>query len=119
MSTYGKKALKWWIYPPQGNRDSSIRYNHTPKDLQLQILEKWYPIGMQVSIPTFSGEEIWEIIEHKETNWGYTLIIKCIESKNNFSIGKKTDRHPIATKPTKKIEIKLKRDIKINKIINE
>ena len=24
-----------------------MRFNHTPMDLQLEILKKWYPIGME------------------------------------------------------------------------
>ena len=47
MSTFGNKALIWWDYQTR-DRAALLRFNATPKPLQLQILEKWYPIGMKV-----------------------------------------------------------------------
>lgn len=41
MSTFGKKALVWWDY----ESEEYIRFRHTPEEVQLKILEKWYPIG--------------------------------------------------------------------------
>jgi hypothetical protein len=45
MSTFGKKALNSWNY--KYSKENSLRFNHTPMDLQLEILKKWYPIGME------------------------------------------------------------------------
>ena len=45
MSTFGKKALNSWNY--KYSKETSLRFNHSPMDLQLEILKKWYPIGME------------------------------------------------------------------------
>jgi len=44
-----KEALTWWNYH-DSDRAAVLRFNLTPKELQLKILEKWYPIGMMVGI---------------------------------------------------------------------
>ncbi len=41
MSTFGKKSLLKWDY----DSVDYLRWNKTHKDLQLEILKKWYPIG--------------------------------------------------------------------------
>lgn len=41
MSTFGKKALLNWNY----NSGDTQRYISTNKELQLEILKKWYPVG--------------------------------------------------------------------------
>ena len=43
MSTFGKKALSNWDYTH--TKENTMRFNKTPLELQLKILEKWYPIG--------------------------------------------------------------------------
>ena len=49
MSTFGNKSLIWWNYHTR-DRDALLRFNSTSKDLQLKILEKWYPIDMMVGL---------------------------------------------------------------------
>jgi hypothetical protein len=44
MSTFGRKSLVWWDYENR-SKENAIRFNHSPMDIQLSILEKWYPIG--------------------------------------------------------------------------
>ena len=44
MSTFGKKAIKYWDY--QYTEDKAMTFNKTPIETQLEILEKWFPIGM-------------------------------------------------------------------------
>jgi hypothetical protein len=44
MRTFGKKALMWWDYDDH-TRHAAHRFNSTPKNIQIQILENWYPIG--------------------------------------------------------------------------
>jgi hypothetical protein len=41
MSTYGKKALIDWNY----SEVDVSRFLKSPKNLQLEILQKWYPLG--------------------------------------------------------------------------
>lgn len=61
MSTFGKRALKKWNY--FGDKFQANRFNKSPKEIQLAILEKWYPIGMTCERKDFFG------------NWqpGYTI----------------------------------------------
>ena len=44
MSWFGRKSLVWWDYEDH-SKESALRFNHTNPDKQLEILEKWYPIG--------------------------------------------------------------------------
>lgn len=54
MSTYGKRALKKWDY--NGDKFQSLRFNNSPKEVQLAILEKWYPVGMTCKKRDISGQ---------------------------------------------------------------
>ena len=112
MSTFGKKALCWWNYPIN-IRDESIRFNHTSPTLQLLILEKWYPIGMQVE---WVSNEVWEIIGYQKKISSYDLILeRC--GGNNRGGGIKYNRFPLSLRPANGWDIKIKRDIKIDKIL--
>ena len=74
MSTFGKKALMWWDYDDH-TKDTAHRFNSTPKNIQIQILEKWYPIGSRFiktgthySIPTE-----YVIDGYVEMNYGWAI----------------------------------------------
>ena len=47
MSTFGKKYLRKWDYFNH-TKIEKRRFNSTPMDFQLELLRKWYPIGMKV-----------------------------------------------------------------------
>jgi hypothetical protein len=47
MSTFGKKYLRKWDYFNHTMVEKR-RFNSTPMDFQLELLKKWYPIGMKV-----------------------------------------------------------------------
>jgi hypothetical protein len=49
VSTFGKKSLIWWDYENR-TKEYAIRFNHTPMDIQLEILTKWFPIGSKCDI---------------------------------------------------------------------
>jgi len=49
MSTFGKKSLIWWDYENR-SKENAIRFNHSPMDIQLEILTKWFPIGSNCDI---------------------------------------------------------------------
>lgn len=49
MSTFGRKSLIWWDYENR-SKENAIRFYHTPMDIQLEILEKWYPIGSKCHV---------------------------------------------------------------------
>jgi hypothetical protein len=73
MSTFGKRAIKKWDY--NGDKFQANRFNKSPKEIQLAILEKWYPIGMtclyEVStvrhFPTTGAKTRRELVEGSET----------------------------------------------------
>jgi hypothetical protein len=104
MSTFGKKALIKWDY------DLDIRrYNNTPKEMQLKILEKWYPRDyVFLYQTTFSKEKKVRVklINYVENNnW---LVI--IQNEINLA----TDSvHPFRLKPG----IDLMRELKINTLL--
>lgn len=49
MSTFGKKHITYWNYEPTGDINDInglyLGFQKSPKEVQLKILEKWYPIG--------------------------------------------------------------------------
>ena len=47
MSTFGKKYLRKWNYFNHTMVEKK-RFNSTSIDFQLELLKKWYPIGMKV-----------------------------------------------------------------------
>ena len=113
MSTFGKKALIWWDYH---NRDRAelLRFNSTPKDIQLQILEKWYPIGMMVGLGSDRyNYEIVEYISHL-TFFQVKVILRSEGSLFN-SMG--YIRNPLALNPSPEWEKQLKRQYKIDRLL--
>lgn len=94
MSTYGKKALIKWDYLTR----ESLRFNHTNIDTQLSILQKWYPIGMQVNIwsnirDNWNNYDRYSIIGYRKQLTHYMIEII---NKDNVVMG----LHPINIKPT-------------------
>ena len=60
MSTFGKKALVFWDY----DSNETNRFSKTPIEIQLQILEKWYPIGWRCKFfsPTYLSHIEYEFV---------------------------------------------------------
>lgn len=118
MSTFGKKAISWWDYENH-SKDNVTRWLHTPKDVQLKILEKWFPIGIKVN----KWIEIWgryekseyKIIGYSEQVWGYSL---RVENNNQLVSTDPKSIIPTLVKPTDEFLYKIKREIKIKKIID-
>lgn len=111
MSTFGKKALLNWDY----DSIDYLRYNHTPKNIQLKILEKWYPLNSIFQYYTpFDKEKKGngvrvKIIEHVETQ-------SCwfIKFKYNFNDENESNPvNPLRLKPNKDFL----REIKLEKIL--
>ena len=44
---FGKKAISYWNYF-DNSKENCARWNKTQDDIKRQILEKWFPIGMEV-----------------------------------------------------------------------
>ena len=130
MSTFGKKYLRKWDYFNH-TKVEKRRFNSTPKDFQLELLKKWYPIGMKVhkvssrSSP-FSEDEfflydtdVYTIIEHTD-GMGYHMIrIKSDEEVIIQYPGRTTgfifdNRHILNVVPIKE-EL---RDMKLEKLFS-
>jgi hypothetical protein len=116
MSTFGKKSLIWWDYQNSHSRDNVIRFNHTPVELQLEILNKWYPIGMQVKV---DSRYLYKIVDYVEVNMAYVWYLKLevIDPPHRFVTDVIT-KHPLQIKPLDGEITQLRRDIKINRLLS-
>jgi len=79
MSTYGRKSLVWWDFDDH-SKISAIRYNHTPKEVQLKILQKWYPIGLTFTKYYLAG--FW----NRSSKRSKYIITKHVESSAGWFI---------------------------------
>jgi len=119
MSTFGKKSLVWWNYNTNGDKLTNKRFINTDTYLQLQILEKWYPVGTKVYI--WNGlikkysSHTWTIEKYEIVN-GYWNI--WIFSETKYDNYHKTIS-PIFCLPIPEERKKIIRDFKLNKIFNE
>jgi hypothetical protein len=113
MSTFGNKALIWWDYHTR-DRAALLRFNSTPKEIQLQILEKWYPIGMKVGLGP--GSYNYEIIEYTQhlKYWNVRVMIK---SEGSLMNGMQSNRNPLGLWPSPEWEKQLKRQYKLDRLL--
>jgi hypothetical protein len=124
MSTFGKKSLVWWNYNINADKLTNNRFINTDKDLQLKILEKWYPVGTKVYIWNWLTKkynvDIWTIEKYEMVN-GYWNI--WIFSETKYDNYHKTIYHktilPTTCQPIPEERKKIIRDIKLKKIFNE
>ncbi len=112
MSIYGKKALLNWEYEGKNTFDELRRFHNTSKDLQMEILKKWYPIGSlfrkctvlsNVEDSDFNGSFI--IKEYLEYFYGWKVVVVGND-------GMTYDVHPGFLRPSKE----WLRDEKIKKL---
>ena len=113
MSKFGKKSLIWWDYHTR-DRAALLRFNATPKELQLQILEKWYPIGMKVGLgdDRYNYEMI-EYVQHL-TYWSVRVVLKADGSLMDKM---RSDRNPLGLYPSLECEKQLKRQYKLDRLL--
>jgi hypothetical protein len=127
MSTFGKKYLRKWDYFNHTMVEKR-RFNSTDKDFQLELLNKWYPIGMKVhkvsvrssypenDIHTYDSD-VYTIIEHV-AGMGYHMVriksdVEVLIQYPGRSTGFVFDnRHVLNVVPTKE-EL---RDMKLEKL---
>jgi hypothetical protein len=115
MSTFGKKSLLKWDY----DSFDYLRYNHTPKNMQLKILEKWYPLNSDFQYYTpFDKEKNGngvrvKIIEHIETQSSWLIRFKYSFDKTDNTL-LSNGVNPLRLKPSKEFlrEVKLKQILK-------
>jgi len=117
MSTFSRKSLIWWNYDNH-SQEYALRYAHTPKDIQLKILQKWYPIGTKINeyniLSKSFSKTIYEITNHVETTWGW-----AIQYENNSVIRNWHDRpvNPVMCFVVEEDRKSIKRQNKLNKIL--
>lgn len=129
MSTFGKKYLRKWDYFNHTIVEKR-RFNSTPMDFQLELLKKWYPIGMKVhkvivrsAYPEDDKHQydtdVYTIIEHVVGIGWHMVRIKSDEEIFIQYPGRSTgfifeNRHPLNVVPTKE-EL---RDMKLEKLFS-
>jgi len=72
MSTFGKKYINHWDYNLAFNKENLKRFNASPKEIKIKILENWYPIGgifkyleQNASFDKFFYKEgLYKVIDH-------------------------------------------------------
>lgn len=113
MSTFGNKALVWWDYHTR-DRAALLRFNATPKPLQLQILEKWYPIGMMVGLG--DGKYNYKIIEYVQhlTYWSIRVELQA-EGSLMHRMG--SERNPLGLYLDPVCEKQIKRQHKLDRLL--
>ncbi len=121
MSQFGKKAINFWdwnLYLKNFNKDNDTfkRWNQTPKETQLELLKKWYPIGMKgrCILVGFNrpSDTKYEITGYIEQMWGYLLHIEYLDS----NYGKEC--HPVKFIPEPEDKNRILRDIKLNRLLS-
>lgn len=103
MSTFGNKALKSWDY----DFTDTIRFNRTPKDVQMKILEKWYPIGMEVTM--IGTSFTYTICGYSNRVWGY-----MIDARYKSTV---ITAHPSRFRPTENWLKMVNREDKLNGLL--
>ena len=123
MSTFGKKYLNYWPYEfedPDGIgttlKVTMPRWNNTPIDFQLEILKKWYPIGMKGKCILVGSNKpsvtIVEIVGYLEFIWGYTLDVDYVDSDY------RKEMHPIRFIPLQEDRFRILRELKLNNLLD-
>ena len=122
MSTFGKKALIWWNYEDHSH-ESALRFNSTKKDIQLAILEKWYPIGSKCRIyynEKNTGSMVYEIVGYTEYMSYWNIKVRSVNlpsGKNSLVSYDQTDsKHPMRVALDDSVKLSIKRDNKLEKL---
>ena len=117
MSQFGKKSLSWWNWDGYlTDNKLSQKWNHTPKEIQLELLKKWYPIGMkgrQILVGfNRPSETKYEITGYIEMMWGYELDLDYLDS--NY----RKECHPVKFIPEPEDKNRILREIKLNRLLS-
>ena len=112
MSYFGKKSLKYWDWEIESLPIESVkRWNNTSKPFQLELLKKWYPIGMKGFIlPVIYGDMYeCEIVDYIEYQYGYGI-------KTNL-INHETTR-PFRFMPKKEEQTRILRELRLDNLLD-
>ena len=121
MSTLGKKAITNWEY--QYSEEKFQRFNRTPIEIQLEILEKWYPIGM----PCFKYDKffkkyssiLYEVVGYNSVGAGTISQLELVKHLvlNGITYKESVLIHPIFFKPSDEWIKQMNRDKKLNDLL--
>ena len=120
MSTFGKKAINNWNY--KYSEESAKRFNSTSVELQLEILLKWYPIGMIcVKYDRFFkkyDKTLYEIVGYDKIGCGSIQQLKLIKFLDIHGkvYHESVTIHPIHFKPTDEYLKMMIREEKLNNL---
>lgn len=113
MSTFGKKALIWWDYHTR-DRAAILRFKSTPKPLQLQILEKWYPIGSMVGLG--DGKYNYKIVEYVQYMTFWDVRVELL-AQDSIMSKMSSWRNPLGLYLEPNTEKMLKRQYKLDRLL--
>lgn len=118
MSTFGKKYLNYWPYRFDSKQNTiqldCLRWNRTDKDFQLELLKKWYPIGMRgksILAGKTTGGNLIEITGYIEHIWGWNLDVDYVG--NDY----RKDVHPIKFIPEEEDRLRILRELRLDKLL--
>lgn len=118
MSTFGRKSLIWWDYENR-TKENAIRFYHTKMNIQLEILEKWYPIGSKCHIirPWKGSEKFNYIITGytKHTNY-YSIKVDPLYPDKYKSTHKKQHLNPVKVMISPDDLKRIKRESKLDRL---
>ena len=123
MSKFGKKGVNFWDWDIYLNKTYSglekevtQRWNNTPKEIQLELLKKWYPIGMIgrcLIVGSNKPSELkMEITGYIEFNWGYQLDVDYVDSVL------RKECHPVKFIPEPEEKNRILRDLRLSNLLD-
>ena len=119
MSVFGKKALSHWNWemPESSLGNEMKRWNSTPKEFQLDLLKKRYPIGMRgkcILVGSNKPSKIDVVINgYLEYLWGYQLDVNYTETLY------RKESHPIRFVPEIEDRNQILRELRLNKLLDQ
>lgn len=115
MSTFGKKYLNYWPYRFDNIGTEISRWYTTDKEFQLEILKKWYPIGMQgksILAGKTTGGNLLEVTGYIEYIYGWNLDVDYVGE--NY----RKDIHPIKFIPEEADRLRILRELRLDKLLD-
>lgn len=115
MSTFGKKYLNYWPYHFENLPEMRNRWNRTKKEFQLEILKKWFPIGMTgrgFLLGSKASGNLVEITGYTEFMYGWKLDVDYVGENYRKEV------HPINFTPEEVDRLRILRELKLNKLLD-
>ena len=124
MSQFGKKAINFWdwdIYLKDSysglEKKTFQRWNSTNKEVQLELLKKWYPIGMIgrcILVGSNKPSDLkMEITGYLEYMWGSQLDVDYVDSSY------RKECHPVKFIPEPEEKNRILRELRLDKLLDQ